>query len=81
MSMQIFNKIPWVIVIALCATLGLAPFNPPHLVEKLAMLADGQLSRPVDIFDLMLHATPWILLILKGAALLATRDTEASKDQ
>ncbi|MCB1792508.1 MAG: RND transporter [Gammaproteobacteria bacterium] len=44
-------------------TLGLAPFLPePHVWEKLKMLADGTLSRPIDIFDLLLHGTPWLLL-------------------
>jgi len=46
--------------------LGLAPFVPePHIWEKLKMLADGTLTKPIDIFDLLLHATPWVLLIIK----------------
>jgi hypothetical protein len=46
--------------------LGLAPFVPePHIWEKLKMLADGTLSKPIDIFDLLLHGTPWVLLIIK----------------
>ncbi len=46
--------------------LGLAPFVPePHVWEKLKMLADGTLSKPIDIFDLLLHGTPWVLLIIK----------------
>jgi len=48
--------------------LGLAPFYPePHLWEKLKMLADGTLSRPIDIFDLFLHGAPSVLLIIKLA--------------
>jgi hypothetical protein len=46
--------------------LGLAPFSPePHLVEKLRMLSQGELSRAIDIFDLLLHGTPALLLMLK----------------
>lgn len=46
--------------------LGLAPFAPePHLWQKLKMLADGTLSRPIDIFDLFLHATPAVLLVIR----------------
>ena len=46
--------------------LGLAPFVPVPLVwEKLIMLANGTLSRPIDIFDLFLHGTPVVLLVLK----------------
>jgi hypothetical protein len=29
------------------------------------MLAAGDLTRPLDIFDLILHATPFVVLILK----------------
>jgi hypothetical protein len=44
----------------------LAPFSPmPHLVEKLIMLKDGNLTRPVDIFDLFFHLFPTILLAIK----------------
>ena len=47
-------------------TLGLAPFLPePHIWQKLKMLAAGTLRKPIDIFDLVLHATPWALLFLK----------------
>ncbi len=60
------DKIPWALVVLLCLTLGLAPFAPPHLVEKLRMLARGTLVRPIDWFDLALHAFPWILLVAKG---------------
>ena len=47
-------------------TLGLAPFFPePHIWEKLKMLVAGDLVKPIDIFDLVLHAAPWLLLLLK----------------
>jgi hypothetical protein len=53
-------------VIVIVATLGLAPFSPqPHVVEKAAMLLNGTLSKPIDIFDLVLHGTPWVLLAVK----------------
>ncbi|MDV7271952.1 RND transporter [Thioclava sp. A2] len=46
--------------------LGLAPFVPePHVWEKLKMLASGALTRPIDIFDLVLHGAPWMVLFLK----------------
>jgi len=48
--------------------LGLAPFQPePHLWQKLKMLAAGELARPMDIFDLLMHGTPVALLILRLA--------------
>jgi hypothetical protein len=46
--------------------LGLAPFVPePHLWQKLKMLADGTLTKPIDIFDLLLHGTPVVLLVIR----------------
>ncbi|RYG92018.1 RND transporter [Loktanella sp. IMCC34160] len=65
--MQFLDQIPWNIVIIAALTLGLAPFFPePHIWEKLKMLVAGTLSRPVDIFDLLMHGAPWLLLIAKG---------------
>ncbi len=64
------EELPWSIVILACLTLGLAPFAPPHIWEKLQMLAQGRLVRPIDWFDLVFHAAPWILLLLKGARTL-----------
>ena len=53
-------------LILICLTWGLAPFLPePHIWEKLKMLAAGELGKPLDIFDLLLHGLPWLLLIAK----------------
>jgi hypothetical protein len=60
------NKIPLSLILPLAVLLALAPFSPePHLWEKLKMLADGTLVKPVDIFDLFLHGTPLVILLLK----------------
>jgi len=68
--MRWINSLSWPLVILLALMLGLAPFKPePHVVEKLTMLVNGELVKPVDIFDLVLHATPWILLLLKTSTL------------
>jgi hypothetical protein len=46
-----------------CLTLGLAPYVPmPHLVEKLIWLFQGRSFRPIDVFDLLMHAAPWVWL-------------------
>jgi hypothetical protein len=64
---DLIQKIPWWLLIAGSLTLGLAPFQPvPHLVEKLSMLFQGTLRRPVDIFDLVLHGAFPVLLIVKS---------------
>ncbi len=56
----------WPLLVVLCLTLGLAPFTPPHILEKLQMLSAGTLKRPLDWFDLFLHGIPWLLLIIKA---------------
>ncbi|HHC72520.1 MAG TPA: hypothetical protein ENK54_06435 [Thiotrichales bacterium] len=66
--MKWIDNLGWPTVILFALLLGLAPFRPePHVVEKIRMLLEGTLHRPVDIFDLLLHGAPWILLALKGA--------------
>lgn len=66
--MKWLDRIPYSIVILLALFLTFAPFSPePHLWQKLKMLADGALVKPVDIFDLFLHAAPLVLLVLKLA--------------
>ncbi len=60
------DAIPYAVLVPLAVFLGLAPFHPkPHLLEKLQMLAAGKLTRPLDIFDLCLHAAPLVLLAVK----------------
>jgi len=47
-------------------TLGLAPFTPqPHVWQKITWLAQGGQGMVwYDYFDLLLHGSPWVLLIL-----------------
>lgn len=64
--MASLDQIPLNLVILACLTLGLAPFFPePHLWEKLKMLVAGTLVKPLDMFDLALHAAPLVVLALK----------------
>ena len=65
------DELPWSILILACLTLGLAPFAPPHIWEKLQMLFRGELVRGIDWFDLVFHGAPWVLLLLKGVRSLA----------
>ena len=64
--MKIIDQIPTSVLFIIALTLGLAPFSPqPHVLEKLGMLFSGELSKPIDIFDLLLHGAPWVLLAIK----------------
>ena len=62
----ILDKIPYSILIVAAMFMLLAPFRPmPHVLEKLIMLKNGTLTRPIDIFDLIFHLLPAIILVLK----------------
>ena len=41
--------------------------------DEKRLLAAAELTRPIDIFDLLLHGTPWILLLLKLALMRSAR--------
>ena len=64
--MSWIDRQPLALFLLAALTLGLAPFVPePHVWEKLKMLAAGELVRPIDIFDLLMHGAPWVLLAIK----------------
>jgi hypothetical protein len=72
--MRLIDSIPLSLLIVVCLTLGLAPFLPePHVVEKIRLLASGELTRPIDVFDLLMHGIPWLLLGIKLLRMAARR--------
>ena len=66
MENSIINN--WKTVAIMCLTLGLAPFAPePHIWGKLKWIAGGAVGMGgMDWFDVVLHGTPWVLLIRIG---------------
>lgn len=72
--MNWLDRLPWSPLILAALFLSLAPFVPePHLWEKLKMLTTGELRRPIDIFDLLMHASPVLLLLSKGIRIAISR--------
>ncbi len=64
--MDFLRKVPTVPMAMVAVMLALTPFYPePHLLEKLRMLSHGELTKPLDIFDLFLHGTPLALVFIK----------------
>ncbi|HHJ17255.1 MAG TPA: RND transporter [Gammaproteobacteria bacterium] len=64
--MKWLDSIPLGILAIMAVFLGLAPFTPePHLWQKLNMLFAGELVKPIDIFDLFMHGTPAVLLVIR----------------
>lgn len=74
--MKFLDEMPLSFLIIVSLTLGLAPFAPPHVLEKLQMLFSGTLVRPIDIFDLLMHGAPWLLLGAKLVRVAAGSQTE-----
>jgi hypothetical protein len=63
--LKLLDPIPYLPLILLAVFMLLAPFRPmPHVLEKLIMLKNGTLTRPLDIFDLFFHLAPSAILLL-----------------
>ncbi len=63
---KFIDKIPLIPLAVLAIFMSIAPLSgEPHLIEKLGMLVEGKLSRPIDIFDLFLHSSFIILLTIR----------------
>ncbi len=63
---RLLDSVSYPVFIFIAAFMLLAPFSPmPHVVEKIIMLKNGNLTRAVDIFDLVIHVAPTILLAIK----------------
>lgn len=64
--MKWLDKISLIPLVIVAAFLTFAPFVPePHLWEKLKMLVAGELVKPLDMFDLLMHSVPLALLLVK----------------
>ena len=59
----LLNPIMWLLA---SLTLGLAPFSPePHVWEKIQWVFSGaQGMKPIDWFDLVMHGTPRVMLVI-----------------
>ena len=64
--LKYIDKIPLLPLAVVAVFMSLAPFAPePHLIEKLRMLVNGELSKGIDIFDLFWHSFPIVLLVIR----------------
>ncbi len=62
------DKIPLLPLAVMAIFMLLAPFSPePHLLEKSRMLMNGELTKPIDIFDLFWHSI-WVVLLITRLA-------------
>ena len=66
--MSFIDRVPTAALVVLALMMAGAPFMPePHLVEKYRMFSNGTLTESIDIFDVIWHLFPAILLIAKLA--------------
>ena len=78
--MKFIDSLSLPVIIVFAVLLGTAPFGAqPHLLEKLEMLASGNLTRPIDIFDLFLHGTPLVILVIKLWRMAIARTGQSAK--
>lgn len=62
----------WKLFLIASLTLGLAPFNPPHIWGKIQWFIGGNAfsgenaMQFQDYFDVLLHGPPWVLLSISG---------------
>ncbi|MFN7119546.1 MAG: hypothetical protein ACK4TA_22310 [Saprospiraceae bacterium] len=61
--LQLIND--WRFVVALCLTLGLAPWLPePHIWGKIKWISGGAVGMGwIDWLDLVIHGIPWVLAL------------------
>lgn len=61
--MNWLDRLPLPLLIGVALWMAVAPITPePHLIEKIRLLGQGTLVRPLDMFDLLMHATPLVLV-------------------
>lgn len=74
----------WKLFLLASFTLGLAPFNPPHIVGKVQWILGGSAfsgasaMQFMDWFDVTLHGFPWVLLIASAILNLTKKKTDSS---
>jgi len=69
----------WKLFLLASLTLGLAPFNPPHIWGKLEWIFGGNAfsgenaMKFQDYFDVFLHGSPWVLLLLSSILIISNK--------
>lgn len=72
---KLLDKVPVGLLAIVAVMLGIAPLgSQPHLLEKLGMLMNGTLVKPIDIFDLVLHSIFSVLLLIKILRIVVLRN-------
>ena len=74
---KLIDRIPLLPLAIAAVFMMLAPFVPePHLLEKLRMLSNGELTKGIDIFDLFWHSLFITILLIRLARLKKAENAE-----
>ncbi|MFT5257133.1 MAG: hypothetical protein ACI9JT_002461 [Polaribacter sp.] len=83
---QMSLKSNWKLFLIASLTLGLAPFNPPHILGKIQWVLGVNVfsaengMQGENWFDVLLHGLPWVLLLtailLNIFGLLTKKDSQ-----
>lgn len=65
--------LPWWVLVVAAIAFAAVPLGESHLLQKTRMLLSGTLRRPIDWFDLVMHAAPLALLVAKAIVHLRVR--------
>ena len=80
--LKLIDRIPLLPLAVAAIFMSLAPFSPePHLVEKSRMLLNGELTKPIDIFDLFWHSFLIVLLAIRILRYQSISKEKASKEK
>lgn len=72
--MRLIRELPFSILIVTTVLMMGAPFVPePHLVEKARMAMNGTLTCPIDLFDVVWHLFPLMILVFKTVVWIRDR--------
>ena len=67
--LKFIDNFPFSTLIIMTVMLAILPYpmqEMPHSLEKLQMLFAGQLTKPLDIFDLVMHTGLILVLVIKS---------------
>lgn len=72
------SQLSWALLIPLALLAAAAPITPqPHLVQKFEMFMAGTLTKPIDLFDVVFHLSPTLLIAIKAGFMFATRGDDS----
>jgi hypothetical protein len=67
--LKFIDNFPFSTLIIMTVMLAVLPYpmqEMPHSLEKIQMLFTGQLTKPLDIFDLVMHTGLILVLVIKS---------------